>query len=91
MHIENFCIACHEGIYNYYPATAEAGAAPPPDLGAPAACCYIYRSQNGHFLHINKVPFLPMQHPEIPYMDRSHAVGHDAANGMTKFELVRDL
>ena len=74
-----------------HPATAEAGAAPPPDLGAPAACCYIYRSQNGHFLHINKVPFLPMQHPEIPYMDRSHAVGHDAANGMTKFELVRDL
>ena len=25
------------------------------------------------------------------YMDRSHNVGNDAANGTTKFELVRDL
>jgi len=47
------------------PATAKAGAAPLPNLGALEACCYIYDPQSAHFSHAFKVPFQSLQQTQI--------------------------
>ena len=75
----------------YDPATAKAGAAPLPNLGALEACCYIYDPQSGHFSHAFQVSFQPLQQPQIRSMERSRLAKYDPANGMQKFQLVRKL